>query len=111
MDQVLHEIGKQEDQLHKWVAARRERLFVPLDRPIQEYAKIVINRFPSLVNPSGTRGQADPFVIALAAVRHLTVVSEEHSKPTKPRIPDVCRVLGIKCVPLVEVFREQRWTW
>jgi len=50
-------------------------------------------------------GAADPYVIALAGGRNLTVVTDEKPKPTKPRIPDVCDTLGIPWMPLVQVFR------
>jgi len=56
------------------------------------------------------RGHADPFVVALATERDLTVLCAERSKPSKPRIPDVCRELGIDCIGLVELFRREGWS-
>jgi len=29
----------------------------------------------------------------------------------KPRIPDVCGVLGIRCINLVQFARDQGWTF
>jgi hypothetical protein len=52
---------------------------------------------------------ADPFVIALVAERGLAIVTGKRRKPTKPRIPDVRRALGISCMTLVELFRREGW--
>jgi hypothetical protein len=62
-----------------------------------------------LVDLKKGRGQADPFVVALARVRGATVVTEEHAKPTAPKIPDACRRFGIRCINLLEFIREMRW--
>ena len=55
-----------------------------------------------MIDPADAHGQADPFVIALAAEWDWTVVTAERSKPTKPKIPDACRELGIPCITLRE---------
>jgi hypothetical protein len=85
-------------------------MIVVLDAEIQTRATPIINSFPSLTNvKSVMSGSADPFVIALAQERKLTVVMAEKSKPTKPKIPDVCRALDIPCITLVEMFRREGW--
>lgn len=99
---------KKDDEVLAW-AERWPKMFVPLDSAIQLRAAEIINRFPSLTDPSRTRGRADPFVIALAQERGLSVVTVETSKPTKPRIPDVCQQLGIDCIDLVTLFRLEGW--
>ncbi|MCP4250618.1 MAG: DUF4411 family protein [bacterium] len=109
VDEVLRELKKKEDDLAEW-AGRQKALFVPLDENLQRRAAPIINRFETLTNaPTVMRGAADPFVIALAAERGLAVVTAERSKPTKPRIPDVCQVLDIECITLVELFRREDW--
>jgi hypothetical protein len=109
VDEVKRELAKQDDELHKWVAAR-PTMIVTLDEAVQKRAKPIINNFPSLTNTrSVMSGSADAFVIALAQERKLTVVTAEKSKPTKPRIPDVCRTLGVLCITLVEMFRKEGW--
>lgn len=85
-------------------------MIVALDGEIQTRATPIINGFPSLTNTKSVMsGSADPFVIALAQERGLTVVTAEKSKPTKPRIPDVCKALGVPCITLVELFRRESW--
>jgi uncharacterized protein DUF4411 len=62
-------------------------IFVPVDIDIQNALKEILDRFPKLVG-AGTSSAADPFVIALAKVRGLTVVTEErHGSATKPAHP------------------------
>jgi hypothetical protein len=109
IDEVPRELEKKEDGLHKWVVARAA-MIVPLDGELQQAAAAIINGYPSLTKTkSAMAGSADPFVIALAQVRELTVITAEKSKPTKPRIPDVCKALGVPCMTLVELFRREGW--
>lgn len=109
IDEVCRELSKQDDDLHKWVKERPD-MIVTLDEEIQLAATPIINDFPSLTNAKSVMGgSADPFVIALAQQRDLIVVMAEKSKPTKPRIPDVCREIGIVCITLVELFRREGW--
>jgi hypothetical protein len=110
IDEVRRELQQKEDELYEW-ATQRPSMFVPLDGALQRRAETIINDFPSLTNTaSAMRGAADPFVIALAAERGLTVVMAEGSKPTKPKIPDVCRTLDIPCITLVEMFLREGWS-
>jgi hypothetical protein len=108
-EEVLHEIEKKEDQLHKW-AKGNSQLFVPLDGNIQITVADILAKHPRLVDERKNRSQADPFVIALALNNTVTVVTLEQSKNlNKPRIPDVCSAMNIKCITLVEMFIELKW--
>ncbi len=109
IDEVQRELEKKDDELHKWVSAR-PTMIVTLDEDLQTAAVPIINRFGSLTNTKSLMGgSADPYVIALAQVRELTVVTAEKQKPSKPRIPDVCKTLGVPCIALVEMFRREGW--
>ena len=57
------------------------------------------------------RSTADPFVIAVAEVNGVTVVSGEipSNNPRKPKIPDVCSAMGIKHIRLLELFGLEGW--
>ena len=113
VDEVLRELEEKQDDLCAWCKKRRKKMFVSLGKnpQIQRRAKGIVNQFPSLIDPSDTHGQADPFVIALAAEWDWTVVTAERSKPSKPKIPDACRDLGIPCITLVEMFQQEGWTF
>lgn len=111
IDEVLHEVERKDDSLHKWIK-QRSQMFIDLDLALQRRGKEIITRFPSLAqSKSLMKGGADPFVIALAVERGLTVVSAEKSKPTKPRIPDVCNALGILHVTPLGLFRKEGWSF
>lgn len=107
-DEVLCEIARKDDELHAWCKAHRD-LFVPMTEEIQLAAIEVTATVPSLVDLNKGRGQADPFVVALARVRSATVVSQESTKPTAPKIPDACRRFRVPCINLLDFIREMRW--
>ncbi|WP_043358369.1 DUF4411 family protein [Belnapia sp. F-4-1] len=109
-DEVLRETGKRSDELHVWLKARNS-MFRELDEPIQIEAAQVLARFPRLVGERKLRTSADPFVIALAKIEGLPIITEE--KPTgstsRPNIPDVCAALGVRPMSLLELIRAERW--
>lgn len=87
-------------------------MFRELEQAIQIEAANVLARFPRLVGELKLRTSADPFVIALARVEGLQIVTEE--KPTgntqRPNIPDVCTSFGMKqCMSLLELIRAEGW--
>ncbi len=106
-DEVLRELHQKDDEVHAWAAAQ-SGMFVPLDEDIQRTVADTMSRCPSLVKPSERRGKADPFVIALARVRNLTVVTAERSQSSLRKIPGACAHLGVPCIGLVEMFRREK---
>jgi hypothetical protein len=106
--EACRELEQHGNDLFAW-AKRRKGKFVTLSTTIQRRVAAILAQFPSLAKADKTHRDADPFVIALAAEEGLTVVTYEVSKPTKPRIPDVCQRLSIPCMTLVELFRKEQW--
>ena len=107
-DEVLREVERKDDGLHAWCRAHR-KLVVPLTEDVQQAAIEITASVPSLVDLKKGRGQADPFVVALARIRSATVVTEENAKPSSPKIPDACRKFGVPCIKLLDFIREMRW--
>jgi hypothetical protein len=107
---VHDEIEKKSKELHKWLGDRA-RLFIELDEEIQREAKAILARHPRLVMAKKQRFAADPFVIATARVRGLTVVTEEGptGKLAKPNIPDVCDDYGVEWTNLIRLIRAEAW--
>ena len=62
-----------------------------------------------LIDTRRNRSGSDPFVIAVAQVHGLAVVSYEQRSGAvrRPHIPDVCDALNIRTLGLVDLFREQ----
>jgi hypothetical protein len=108
IDEVLREIERKDDELHAWCKLHSE-LFTPMTEEVQISAREVVAAFPSLVDLNRGRGQADPFVVALARVRGAVVVTQEPPKPTSPRIPDACKHFAVPCINLLDFIRQLRW--
>lgn len=54
---------------------------------------------------------ADPFVIAKAAVVEGTVVTLESLKPNAARIPNICKHFDIGCMSLEEFMEAEDWSF
>lgn len=104
---VLLEIEKQKDDLYEWAKARPE-LFETPDREVMEIFTEIVNNHPDFMKINSTKSGADPFVVALAEVRQLTVVTYETmaKQNAAPKIPNVCAARGLgNTASLVDVLR------
>jgi hypothetical protein len=111
--EVLHETGKRSDELYAWLGARKG-MFQELEEDVQIAARDILAKFPRLVGEKKLRTSADPFVIAVAQVSSLQIVTDE--KPTgialRPNIPDVVTALGLRpCMGLLDVIRAEKWVF
>ncbi len=105
-DEVLRELSRRDDEIHVW-CKQRPKLFVPLDDEIQYATLEVLNQFPRMVDQRPGKNFGDPFVVALAKARKLTVVTGEiGGTQDRPKIPFVCQHFGIPCINLVQLLRE-----
>lgn len=110
-EEVRDELKRQDDELSKWMA-QRPYVYVPLDEEIQRATSEVLRDHPLLMKATKNRNGADPFVIATAKVKNLTVVTEERGgTESKPKIPSVCAALGIRCIDVLAFIREQGWSF
>jgi len=72
----------------------------------------ILSKFPKLIDTNKTTADADPFIIALALSRNCTVVTNERGGTSdNPKIPYVCEYYGVKCLSLIDFFREQKWEY
>jgi len=110
IDEVMRELEKKDDGVHKWAKARGH-MIVPIDVGIQKHVVDIMAKYSRLVDSKKNRSGCDPWVIALARDRQLTVVTGEKASNSlvKPKIPDVCKDLGIPCIEIIDFFREQTW--
>ena len=108
--EVLNEMKKRSDELHTWLKAR-PHMFRELDDAIQIEAGQVLGRFPRLVGERKLRTSADPFVIALARVEGLELVTDERptGNPNRPNIPDVCAALGMTSMGVLDLIKAEKW--
>ena len=70
-----------------------------------------MSSYPRLVDARTGKSFADPWVIATAHMRKCIVVTEEKptGRPDRPKIPDVCRGMGVRCISFVELIRQEQW--
>lgn len=54
---------------------------------------------------------ADPFVIAKAAVEKRAVVTMELLKPHAVKIPNICQHFGVRCLTLEQFMESEGWTF
>ena len=110
-EDVYIELGKKDDDLHKWIQSRKQMLIAPSEA-IQQKVANLLAKYPRLVDTLKGRSQADPFVIATAGELNAAVVTGESGGTLeKPRIPFVCQTEGIKCISFLEMIRELKLTF
>jgi hypothetical protein len=110
IDEVYRELEKKDDVAFQWLKARR-MMVVALDTEIQQRVTTILAAHPRLIDTRKNRSSGDPFVVGLAQSRGLTVVTGERASGVigKPNIPDVCTVLGIPCMNVLSMFRNEGW--
>lgn len=106
----IESLKKKDDVAFQWLKARRS-IVVGLNTAIQQQVTTILAVHGRLVDTRKNRSSGDPFVIALAQVRGLSVVTGE--KPSgliaKPNIPDVCDALKIPWMNVLSMFRREGW--
>ena len=110
-EEVLIEIKKRDDdEVYAWVQQHRN-MFVPIDEQIQLMVAEILKDHPKLIDTRPNRSKADPFVIALARLHGCAVVTGERpsNSSSRPNIPDVCALLKIRSINLLQLIREQGW--
>jgi hypothetical protein len=110
IDEVYRELERKDDAAFQWLKARR-LMIVALDTEIQQRVAAILGAHPRLIDTRKNRSSGDPFVIGLAHARGLSVVTGERASGViaKPNIPDVCAVLGINCLNVLSMFRNEGW--
>ena len=107
-EEVRPELAKKDDDVLSWTLERRS-LFIPVNDAVQLAAREVLRQYPRLIDTRRNRSGADPFVIALAMAANLTVVTTE--SPTnsvdRPHIPDACAGLGVRCINILDMLKEE----
>jgi hypothetical protein len=110
IDEVYRELEKKDDVAFEWLKARKT-VVVDIDVEIQQRVTALLAVHPRLVDTRKSRSSGDPFVIALAQARGLSVVTGEKASGilSKPNIPDVCTALEVPCLNVLSMFRQEGW--
>lgn len=111
-DEVLFELERGGDDLYHW-AKERDSVFVEPDEEVQQIVKQIVDTYPNFVPQESSDGiWADPYIIALAKVRGLIVVTGEKAVgpgAKKVKIPNVCHDLQVECIDFLQLLRKEGW--
>lgn len=113
--EALRELEDYGGPAYEW-AASNEDLFVSPDAKEGAFvAKIyAVTHFQSNMEQQKLiRGgrNADPFLIARAAVTSSTVLTIEKHKPNSAKIPNICKHFSIPCVDLEQFMESEGWVF
>jgi hypothetical protein len=110
-EEVHIELQRQDDELLEWTTLH-PGMFIEVDEAVQVSVAAILAEYPNLIDVNTGRSGADPFVIALAQTSGCAVVTEEKPRSLiNPKIPDVCAALGVPCMNMLQVIRDEGWTY
>ena len=109
--EVWEEVKKKDEVVKDWVEPRQDNLVVPTTATIAQEVQAILNRFPRMVMTGGRRNRADPFVVAVAKLQGATVITGEEldGNDRRPKIPFVCKELGVDCIRFTDLIVEEQW--
>lgn len=103
--EVFGEIEIVKDQIYDWCKSRK-KMFMDIDEcQIQEIEKIEAQYDKSYWQTEINKPKwADPWVIALSICEGAIIVADEKDRPNK--IPTIAFAFGLKCLGLIDFFKE-----
>ena len=116
MSEPVFEEAMRDEVLEDWCNEKGLQPFLELkvSDSDQSAVRTILSRYPRLVNVRRGTSGADPWVIALAMqYQQGIVVTEEKfaGNLVNPKIPDVCRDLGIECINIAGLVRRENWVF
>lgn len=111
---VRYELDKKDDGCVKWFDTNGlDSFFDEISTEIQnEVISILSNKHHQrLIEERKGQYGADPFIIAHAKLKNLTLVTGERpaNNIQRPKIPDVCNDLNIRWINIQSLMREEKW--
>lgn len=111
-EEVWNEVHRGTDPLTAWAASRKTGLCVPADAGQIAVMQRIAAAFPQANYTATTEHRADPWVVSLAVMRSLSVVSEERgTAQTFPRVPQMCAAFGVTHMHILDVMRAEGWSF
>ena len=111
--EVMREIEGQDDDLLAWTKENAEIFAIPNAEEGQFVSSIFsVPHFQANIEQQKIwKGgkNADPFVIAKAAVDGRRVVTLERRKPNSAKIPNICEHFEIECLNFEEFMQMENW--
>ena len=105
----------EQDHLLDWIKRHKHIFTEPTIEELDKIREILaIPKFQKLINHKNIKlgwPAADPFLIAKAwTINGIVVTTETFASGEKsPKIPDVCKHLGVKCMHTEEFVNKKGW--
>lgn len=108
---VLEDLSHKDDDIYAWVRERDSKAFIAETPEVQASLKEILATFERLVDTRKGRNASDPWVIAVARVYGLIVVTQEVNPgtPRRPTIPFVCNHFGVPFIDIHAMCRREGW--
>lgn len=108
-DEVKKEIGAGKDELVAWIKTNCANS-VSISKEQLEIVAEIVNKYPGVSQYKKPRpNHADPFVVAVAKINKITVVTYEgpNGSTQNPSIPSLCGEYGIECCTMADFFKKE----
>lgn len=111
-EEVVWELEQVADELLAWVK-RQEGFVASFSREQEATVREIMAAYPKLISIKKNKGSADPYIIALAKHRSMTVITEEALMPQgqPPKIPNVCEDLGVAWMKIRHMSEQEGWVF
>jgi hypothetical protein len=117
--QVLEELERGDDELTTWAHDHRS-MFRSSTQELLDKAREVLQRFPDLVDRNKEHEDADPYVVAQAALENegqlnllaptrCQVLTQEHRRIGKSRIPHAAAGFDLDCIGPTQLIAQEGW--
>ena len=116
MSEPVYDEAMRGEVLRNWCREKELKPYLSsrVDESIQTAVRRIQSDYENLTHLHTSKSSADPWVIALAMQYPQGVVVTEE-QPTGnlqgPRIPDVCKDLGIECINIAGLVTKENWVF
>ena len=116
MSEPVYDEAMRGEVLRNWCREKELKPFLlsKVDESVQNAFQTILSNYPNLIHVQTSKSLADPWAIALAMQYQQGVVVTEE-QPTGnlqgPRIPDVCKDLGIECIGIAGLAAKENWVF
>ncbi|MFA4941083.1 MAG: DUF4411 family protein [Patescibacteria group bacterium] len=111
--EVKKEILAGNDDLKIWFNANSSCV-VDIDKEQLKLVSEIVNKYPRVSSYNKPKpNHADPFVVALAKLKNIVLVTDEKPNGDKinPAIPDLCKEYKIKYCNMILFFEMEGWSF
>jgi predicted nucleic acid-binding protein len=109
--EVHNELQTKDDELARWLKPMKKYF---LEDGMLEESKLITTigiKYENFINKP-KKFYADPWIIAQAKFKNLTIITQESKRDDRERIPKIAKeMFNIECLSLFELMRVERWVF